>query len=72
MATVNITIPDALIPRLTTASRALFPQYNALSLDATFKAITSDYWKNLLMNYEANLAEVLAKNKAMTDSGGIG
>ena len=74
MASVTITIPDALVPRLI-ALRALFPQHAALSDTDTFKAITSDYWRNLLAGYEAqkaaDTARVAASNKALVDAAGI-
>jgi len=72
MAVVSITIPDPLIPRLTAAARALFPQYSALSDPAAFKAITADHWKTILTNYESGVADTAAIAKANTDGGGIG
>lgn len=72
MATVSINVPDPLITRLTAAARASFPQYSALTLDATFKAITADYWKTILANYESNVANTAAIAKASADSSGIG
>jgi len=70
MAVVSITFPDPLIPRLTAAARALFPQYSALSDPATFKAITADHWKALLANYESGVADTAAIAKARTDTAG--
>ena len=72
MANVTITIPDVLIPRITTAARALFPQYAALSDTATFKAITGDYWKNVLANYETNAADTAQRTQSLSDAAGIG
>ena len=72
MATVTITIPDALIPRITTAARATFPQYSALGDSATFKAITADYWKNVLANYETNAADTAQHTQSLSDAAGIG
>ena len=72
MANVTITIPDLLIPRVTAAARATFPQYAALSDSATFKAITGDYWKNVLANYETNVADTAQHAQSLTDAAGIG
>lgn len=72
MATVQITIPDALIPRITAAARALFPQYASLSDAAAFKQITADYWRSILANRESGTAATTAASTAATDSAGIG
>lgn len=72
MATVQITIPDALVPRMTAAMRALFPQYAQLSDVAAFKQITADYWRSILVNKESVSAESAARATANTDSSGIG
>ena len=83
MATVQITIPDALITRLTAAARGLFPQYNALTPTAAFQAITADKWKEILSVYEARIAQnagqvatatatQAAIDKAAADASGIG
>ena len=72
MATVTITIPDALVPRLLASARFSYPQYSALTPDATFKAITGDLWKVILTNYESKVATVTASTKASTDAAGIG
>jgi hypothetical protein len=71
MASVSITVPDSLVPRLISAARASFPQYAALSDDAAFKAITADFWKTILANYERGAADAVAITKANTDSAGI-
>jgi hypothetical protein len=79
MATVSITIPDNLIPRVTAAMRAGFPQYSALTDIQCFKAVTADYWRLILTRYESTQAEAglradLATTQAQTaaDAGGIG
>ena len=83
MASVTITAPDALVPRLTAALRATFPQHDALGITAAFKAVTADYWRGILADYEtrqaeqqaqaANLAAIkAAQAKAATDAAGIG
>lgn len=41
MANVTIQVPDALVPRLTAALRATYPQHDALSVAAAFKAVTA-------------------------------
>lgn len=64
MATVQITIPPALVPRLTTAMRAVFPQYSALDDATCFKKITSDYWRGVLTRYETNQASISAQATA--------
>lgn len=56
MATVSITVPDALVIRLLAAMRATFPQYAELLDGQAFKACTSDYWKKVLVDYESQLA----------------
>lgn len=82
MASVSITIPDALIARLTAAAKGTYPQYAALTPTDLFKAITSDMWKNLLADFEyqeskkaqaitADAASLAAYNKALTDGSGI-
>lgn len=68
MAVVSFTIPDALVPRLVAAARALYPQYAALSDGATFKAITGDHWRSIVALFESDAA--IAKAKA--DGAGIG
>lgn len=80
---MQITVPDALVPRLTAALRATFPQHEALGVAAAFKAATADYWRGILADYEtrqaeqqaqaANLAAIkAAQAKAATDAAGIG
>lgn len=83
MATVSITIPDALVPRLIAAGRGSYPQYDALSDANAFRAITADYWRSILSAWEAQaavgdveaqaaVARALAVAKAAADSTGIG
>ena len=71
MATITITIPDTLVPRLTAAARASFPEYAALTPAATFKAITIEHWRGILKNYESGTASIAAIDKALLDSTGI-
>ena len=61
MASVTIQVPDALVPRLTTALRATFPEHDALGVTAAFKAATADYWRGVLTDYETRLAEQQAQ-----------
>ena len=61
MATVSITVPDALIPRLRAAMRNAFPEFDGLSDTAAFKAATADYWRNVLSEYEQRQAEIAAQ-----------
>ena len=68
MATVSITIPDALIPRIKEAARYLYPQYAELSDVAVFKTVTADQWRSILSTYEGRLAT----NQASTDAANIG
>ena len=56
MASVTITVPDALVPRLTAALRATFPQHDALGITAAFKAATADHWRDVLTTYEQRRA----------------
>lgn len=56
MATVQVTVPDALVPRLTAAARATFPQYAAFTAAETFKKVTADYWRGILIKYESGQA----------------
>ena len=76
MATVSITIPDALIPRLTAAMRASFPQYGPTGTNLTdvqcFKKVTADYWSSILSNYESRQAELQQAQQSITDAAGIG
>lgn len=83
MANVTVTIPDALVPRLRSAMRATFPQHEALSDAAAFKAVTADYWRTVLADYEGRQAEAAAwaaqraavdaaKATAAADGAGIG
>jgi hypothetical protein len=52
MASVAINIPDTLVPRLRAAMRSRFPEHAALSDAAAFKAVTAEYWKQILADYE--------------------
>jgi len=77
VATVQITVPDALIPRLTAALRDAYPQHDALGVSAAFKAATADHWRDVLTTYERRVAEntaaiKAAADKAATDAAGIG
>jgi hypothetical protein len=72
MATVAITIPDALVPRLTTAMRALFPQYASRTDVQCFKKITADHWAWVLANYEAAQAYNAQQAQSTSDASGIG
>lgn len=83
MAQVAITIPDTIIPRLTTAMRATFPQYASLTDVACFKQVTADYWRGVLAGYEGGQASQQAEatreatiqaaiDQANTDGSGIG
>ena len=83
MATVSITVPDALVPRLAAALRSFSPQYAALTDAAAFRAATADHWRQVLAQVEeavavASAASTLstvgldARTKAIADSAGIG
>lgn len=73
MATVQVTIPDALIPRITTMAR---------SDAALFRRVTADHWRDLLAGYEVDVAvranaqdwlsiANAAETKARTDAAGV-
>lgn len=72
MATVTITIPDALVPRLVTAARARFPQYAALTDAAAFRAISADHWRQLVAGYEAEQSATAQNAQTLADLTGIG
>ena len=57
MASVSITIPDSLVPRLRTAMRGTFPEHQELSDVAAFKEITAAYWRKVLIEWESRTAE---------------
>lgn len=58
MATVSITVPDALVPRLKAAMRATFPQHEALTDAQAFKAVTADYWHGVAVAVAALVVAV--------------
>lgn len=76
MANVTITVPDALVPRLVAATRATFPEHEALTDAQAFKAVTAAYWRGILSAYEQGVAigaaAKTAQGKAAADSVGIG
>jgi hypothetical protein len=74
MATVTITIPDALVPRLRAAIRDKYPQYAKLSDSAAFKAATGDYWRKELATYEREVAhaEAVMAAQAAVDAAYVG
>lgn len=82
MANVSINIPDSIVPRVRTAGRATFPQYELLTDVQFFKTVTADYWKQIIAKYEQTDVERIyflehqtvvsdAYNKAIIDSAGI-
>ena len=82
MASVAITIPNALVPRLTAAMQGTFPETVGQDPAAAFKEITSAYWRKVLVDWEAQQAEkqayqqqlaalAAAKAAAATDAAGI-
>jgi hypothetical protein len=62
MATVSITVPDAIVPRVLAALRAQYPQYSQLSDAQAFKAVTADFWRGVLFNYERQQAIIAAQD----------
>lgn len=83
MANVTITIPDTLVARLSTALRAAYPQYAAMTDLQAFKAATADHWRLVLAQAEEAAAVSTAaasvatagadaRAKANADSAGIG
>jgi hypothetical protein len=60
MATVTITVPDALVSRLTAAMRAQYPQYSALGDAAAFRRVTADHWRDVLAAFEGTRAADIA------------
>lgn len=79
MAQVTITIPDPLVPRVKAAMRATFPQHDELGDVAAFRAVTADYWRDILTRYEAAQAQDAAwqsvreqEAAAEADAAGIG
>jgi hypothetical protein len=79
MASITITVPDTMVPRLTTAMRARYPQYSALGDGPAFKQVTADFWRTILRTYETETARTTADqqvsaaaDKADQDSSGFG
>lgn len=83
MATVTITIPDAIIPRLRDAMHWKFPETVGVADGTAFKDKTAEYWRQILIDYEGTLAETeyaaaqagavsTARAQASTDGSGIG
>ena len=66
MATVQITIPDALIPRVRDMARATFPEHAALTQVQLFQRVTADFWRDLLATYEGNNAADVARTNLET------
>lgn len=60
---VTISIPQAIIPRLTAAMRTAFPQHAALTDLQAFKAITGNYWKTVLVEHEKQIASMTYDNE---------
>lgn len=71
MATVQITVPDALVPRLLVVARANYPQYAGLADAALFRAVTSDYWRQIVAGYEAEQAAAKQTATTTVDLAGI-
>lgn len=77
MADVRITVPDALVTRLTAALRASYPQYDGMSAANAFKAATGDYWRSVLVGYETGIASAAAQaevdaQRAQSEADGAG
>jgi hypothetical protein len=82
VATVTITIPDALVPRVTAAMNGTFPEAAGYTPAVAFKEITSRYWRGILSDWEQRKAEEVAQaanraaikaaaDKAAADGAGI-
>lgn len=82
IATVEITVPNDLVPRLTAAMQGTFPETAEQDPALAFKEITAAYWRTILSEWEqreaertaqaANVAAIAAaKEKVDTDAGGI-
>lgn len=61
MASISITVPDTLVPRVVAAMRAAFPDYAADTDAAAFKAVTAQFWKDIVVSYESERAAGAAK-----------
>jgi hypothetical protein len=79
MASVAITVPDALVPRLLAALRDNYPQYATLPDAAAFRKATADYWATVLVGYETGQATAAAtptvaaaRDQAISDAASIG
>lgn len=66
MATVSITIPDAIVPRVTAALRARFPDYSALTDANAFRAIIAQHVRDVVIDYEATRAQQTAATSVQT------
>jgi hypothetical protein len=82
MATVNIDINNAIVPRLVAAMNGTFPEAASFDPAVAFKEITARYWRAILVEWEQREAEreaqrlntlaiAAAKSKAETDAAGI-
>jgi hypothetical protein len=71
VATVQFTVPDALVPRVIAAARASFPQYATLTDAALFRQVTADYWRHVVSGYEGLQAATTQTAQAITDLAGI-
>jgi hypothetical protein len=82
MATVNIDIDNALVPRLIAAMNGTFPEAAQYDPAVAFKELTARYWRSILIEWEQREAEreaqrlnqiaiSAARVKAETDSAGI-
>lgn len=83
MASVTITIPDPLVPRLRAAMRDRFPEFEAMSDANAFKASTGKLWQQIMADYERRATELQAEadkqaaiqaayNQAIDDAAAIG
>lgn len=72
MATVTITIPDAVVPRVAKAMRAFHPELVALSDAAAFKALIAAVVRDMVGNYEAEAGLAAQAAQTAADMAGIG